>query len=129
MKLDHIGIATKDATGLAETYTQLFDDLDIVHHEEYNDMYVVFIELETGYFEVLEPIETETPIGSYLADNDHPLHHVAFEVDNIEKELSRLQTMNIALLDDTPRKGAWGHTIAFIHPSETGGILTELVEH
>ncbi|MFB6186830.1 MAG: methylmalonyl-CoA epimerase [Halobacteriaceae archaeon] len=129
MKLDHIGIATKDATELAETYSRLFDDLDIVHHEEYNDMHVVFIELDTGYFEVLEPIDMDSPIGSYLADNDHPLHHVAFEVDDIEAELSRLQHMNITLLDETPREGAWGHTIAFIHPSETGRVLTELVEH
>jgi methylmalonyl-CoA/ethylmalonyl-CoA epimerase len=127
MHFDHAGIATADARGLAELYADLFG-LEIAHEEEFDGMRVVFLDCENGYFELLEPLGEGT-IAHYLERNGPGIHHLALATDDIEAALARVRERDVELVDEEPRPGAWGHTVAFLHPRDTGGILLEFVEH
>ena len=127
MHFDHAGIATDDATELASLFSELFE-IDIVHEEEFDGMKVIFLETGEGYFELLEPLEDGT-IARYVENNGPGIHHLALATDDIEGALERAREMGIELVDEEPRPGAWGHTVAFLHPKSTGGILVEFVEH
>jgi methylmalonyl-CoA/ethylmalonyl-CoA epimerase len=127
MDLDHIGIATDDAPRLAELYADLLGTA-VVHEELFDGMRVVFLELEHGYFELLEP-EEEGTISRYLDRNGPGIHHVAFETPEIEAALEDARALGVELIDEEPRPGAWGHTVAFLHPKSTGGVLVEFVQH
>ena len=127
MHFDHAGIATDDAAELAERFSTLFD-VDIVHEETFDGMKIVFLDLGNGYFELLEPLE-DGPIANYLERNGSGIHHLALETADIRDGLESATEMGIELVDETPRPGAWGHTVAFLHPRDTGGILLEFVEH
>ena len=128
MHFDHAGIATDDAAGLADLYTDLFDT-HIAHEETFDGMTVVFLSLGNGYFELLEPQDEAGAIASYLEDNGAGIHHLAVATDDIETALENAREMDIALIDEEPRPGAWGHEVAFLHPGDTGGILLEFVQH
>ncbi|MFT4921605.1 MAG: methylmalonyl-CoA/ethylmalonyl-CoA epimerase [Haloarculaceae archaeon] len=128
MHFDHAGIATDDADALADQYATLFD-ADRAHEETFDGMAVRFLDLGNGYFEVLEPLETEGAIASYLERNGPGIHHLAVATEDIEAALARAREMDIDLIDEEPRAGAWGHDVAFLHPQSTGGILLEFVEH
>lgn len=127
MRFDHAGIATDDASALAELYGTLFD-ADVAHEEEFDGMDVVFLEFENGYFELLEPREGGT-IATYLERNGPGVHHLAVETDDVAAALDTARERGIELVDEEPRPGAWGHTVAFLHPRDTGGVLLEFVEH
>ena len=128
MSLDHVGIATDDAAELAAFYTDLVG-YDIAHEEEFDDLQIVFVDTGNTYLELIEPLTTDSTVARFL-DNDGPgLHHVAFEVDDCEAALATASDLGIERIDEEPRPGAWGHTVAFLHPRDTGGILTEFVEH
>lgn len=127
MHFDHAGIATDDAQSLAELYADLFG-LEIAHEEEFDGLKVVFLDCGSGYFELLEPLEEGT-IARYLENQGSGIHHLALETDDLEGALEIVREHGVALIDEEPRPGAWGHSVAFLHPSDTGGILIELVEH
>jgi methylmalonyl-CoA/ethylmalonyl-CoA epimerase len=82
-----------------------------------------------GAIELLEPLGPDTTVGRFLARRGQALHHIAYRTDDLESELARLSDAGMKLIDRTPRPGANGHLVAFLHPSSTGGILTELVQH
>jgi methylmalonyl-CoA/ethylmalonyl-CoA epimerase len=128
MHIDHAGIATDDAEGLAELYADLFD-AEPVHRETFDGMDVVFLEFANGYFELLEPGDGEGAIATYLENNGPGIHHLAVATDDVEAALDRARRMGVDLVDDHPRPGAWGHDVAFLHPGSTGGVLLEFVEH
>ncbi|ADQ67428.1 methylmalonyl-CoA epimerase [Halogeometricum borinquense DSM 11551] len=127
MEFDHLGVATADATGLAALFTELFD-APVAHEEEFDGMTVLFLELEDGYFELLEPHE-DGAIGRYLENNGPGIHHVALHTDDIEGALETARGAGVELIDHEPRPGAWGHDVAFLHPKSTGGVLVEFVSH
>ncbi|MDG5819785.1 methylmalonyl-CoA epimerase [Natronococcus sp. A-GB7] len=127
MHIDHAGIATDDAAALAALYGELFG-LETVHEETFDGMEVVFLDCGNGYLELLEPVEDGT-IADYLEANGPGIHHLALATDDIEAALERAREHDVALVDEQPRPGAWGHTVAFLHPKDTGGILLEFVEH
>jgi len=128
MRFDHAGVATRDTAELAALFEELFD-APVAHEERVEGMRVVFLELENGYFELLEPLEEDGTIARYL-DRDGPgLHHVAVETDDITAALDSARELEIELIDEEPRPGAWGHDVAFLHPRDTGGVLVEFVEH
>ncbi|WP_277555625.1 methylmalonyl-CoA epimerase [Halobaculum limi] len=128
MHLDHAGVATDDAAGLAALYVDLLD-CDIVHEEEFDGMAVVFLDVGDSYLELLEPLDDEGAIARYLDRNGPGIHHLAFATDDAAAALDRAREMNIELIDEEPRPGAWGHQVAFLHPRDTGGVLVEFVEH
>ena len=129
MHVDHVGVATGDAGSLADLYTELLD-APVAHEEVFDGLRVVFLDLGgDGYVELLEPVEDGTTIGNYLEKQGGGIHHVAFATDDIEAALATARDAGVALIDDEPRDGAWGHDVAFLHPKDTGGALLEFVEH
>ena len=127
MRFDHTGVATEDAESLAFRYEDLFD-CAIAHEERFGDLRVLFLGLENGYFELLEPREEGT-ISRFLENHGPGLHHIALETDDIEAALENAESVGVELIDEDPRPGAWGHDVAFLHPESTGGVLVEFVEH
>ena len=130
MEFDHAGIATDDA---AETAV-VFDDLLGVEKVEAEDdeergALCVLVDSGPGYLELIEPLDEESTIADYVAENGSGLHHLAFATDDAAAALDRAREQGIETLDDEPRPGAWGHDIAFLHPRDTAGVLVEFVEH
>ena len=127
MRFDHAGVATENAESLAFRYEDIFG-CEIAHEERFGDLKIVFLGLENGYFELLEPREEGT-IAEYLENHGPGLHHVALATDDIEAALDDAVDAGVDLVDEEPRPGAWGHDVAFLHPESTGGVLVEFVEH
>ena len=128
MHVDHIGIATDDADAFAKLYGEVFG-LDVAHEETFGGMRVVFLEADGVYLEALEPVDETTTIADYLDENGPGMHHLAFEVESVDAALQDARAAGAETIDDEPRPGAWGHTVAFLHPKSTGGVLVEFVEH
>ena len=128
MHFDHAGIATRDADGLVF----LFEDLlgvEVAHQEWFDGMKLVFLDVGEGYLEIIEPTDEEGTIATYLDREGPGIHHLAFATDDIEAALERADERGVERIDEEPRQGAWGHTVAFLHPRDTGGVLVEFVEH
>jgi len=126
--LDHVGIATDDLEELSSLYTELFG-AEVAHTETFDGMQVEFLAVGDAYLELLEPLESEGAIASYLDREGPGIHHVAVATPDIEASLATASEMGVELIDETPREGAWGHDVAFLHPRSTGGVLFEFVEH
>ena len=130
MKVDHIGIATskldealsvwRDALGLS------VDSTDEVAEQ---GVRVAMLQLGETHIELLEPLSDDSPVGKFLQKRGPGIHHIAISVKNIRTALSELKAKGARLIDETPRVGANGCLVAFIHPSATNGVLLELVEH
>lgn len=127
MHFDHAGIATDDANSLVSLFESLFE-APVAHREEFDGMDVRFLDLGNGYFEMLEPCE-DGAIAEYLDNRGPGIHHLAVATDDIEAALDRAREQEIGLIDNSPRPGAWGHEVAFLHPKSTGGVLIEFVKH
>jgi len=126
LAFDHLGVATDDGAALAATFEALFD-APLVREERFDGMTVRFLELESGYFEILEPEEAGT-IARFIDRRGPGIHHVALRTDDVAAELDRAREVGVDLIDEEPRPGAWGHEVAFLHPKSTGGVLVEYVE-
>ena len=126
MEFDHIGIATEDAESVAALYADVFD-APVVHEERFDGMIVAFLALDDGYFELLEPRE-EGPIARYIEARGTGIHHVALRTGDIEAALEAARDRGVDLVDESPRPGAWGHEVAFLHPRSTAGVLVEFVQ-
>ena len=128
-RIDHIGVAVEDldaAIALYETTAQMA----LVHREVVTEQGVEAVLLDVGenHVELLAPLGPDTPVGKFLAKRGPGLHHVAYQVTDIEATLSALKAAGIQLLDETPRIGIRSSRVAFVHPRSTGGVLTEIVE-
>ena len=126
MHFDHAGIATPDADAAADLFGPLLD-APVAHEETLNDLRIVFLELENGYFELLEPVDGDGPIASFLDERGQGIHHVAARVDDVGAAIERARAAGAEPIDEEPRPGAWGHEVAFLHPDSTGGVLLEYV--
>ena len=127
MAFDHLGVATNDGSDLAATFEALFE-APVVHEESFEEMTIRFLELDGGYFELLEPRE-DGDIARFIDRRGPGIHHVALRTDDIEAALERASETGVELIDEEPRPGAWGHEVAFLHPKSTGGVLVEYVSH
>lgn len=127
MRIDHIGVATEDLEEVADLYDRLLDT-PVVHEEKFDGLRIAFLEMDATYFELLEPT-TDGTVARFLENNGPGIHHVGIETADIEAALNTAQDAGIELIDATPRPGAWGHSVAFLHPASTGGVLIEFVEH
>jgi methylmalonyl-CoA epimerase len=130
MKVDHIGIATKS---IEEGLTVWRDALGLKVHssDEVKEQGVKICMLAVGntHVELLEPLADDTSVGKFLAKRGPGIHHIAIEVADIHGSLAELKERGARLIDETPRVGAGGSLIAFVHPSFTNGVLLELVQH
>lgn len=128
-KINHIGIAVKDLKEAAQKYVTLtgIENYETEYVEE-QDVDVAMFQVGESRIELLQGRTAESPISKYLEKNREGLHHIAYEVDDVEKTLEQLEKQGYRLIDKKPRIGAGGHKIAFIHPKSTQGVLTELLE-
>lgn len=132
LNVDHIGIAVTDLQATKEFYKNTLGIEHLPEDEvvEEQKVKVSFFPCGDAELEFLESTTPDGPIGKYIEKNGgrNGIQHVALRVDNIEAALADLNEKGIALIDKTPRYGAGGSAIAFIHPKATGGVLLELCQ-
>jgi methylmalonyl-CoA epimerase len=128
-RIDHVGVAVSDMDAALTLYRDTLG-LPLAHRETVEEQGVdaALLDVGDGHVELLAPLGPETPVGKYLAKRGPGLHHVAYAVDDIESELSRLRDAGLRLIDETPRVGIRDSRVAFVHPAATGGVLTEIVQ-
>jgi methylmalonyl-CoA/ethylmalonyl-CoA epimerase len=147
-RLDHVGIACRDLRRAIDMYRETFG-LEVVSLEENQEQGVREAMLAVGaagaagavgpagtgvgalgvgYVQLLEPLSPDTPVGKFLARRGEGLHHVGYGVSDIREALARVAGTGIRLVDERPRHGSMGASIAFLHPADLGGVLTELVQ-
>ena len=130
MKIDHIGIATKSIEdGLAVWRDALGLKVDSTEEVTEQGVKVCMLAVGDTHVELLEPLGPETSVGKFLARRGPGMHHIAIEVADIHTSLAELKSKGARLIDETPRVGAGGCLVAFIHPSSANGVLLELVQH
>jgi methylmalonyl-CoA/ethylmalonyl-CoA epimerase len=130
--IDHVGIACRSLEKSAAFYESAFG-LTVVATERNEQQGVLEAMLSVGpsgtYVQLLEPLSDDSPVGKFLARRGEGVHHIGYAVACIESALADLGGTSIRLLDSRPRHGSMGASIAFLHPSDVGGVLTELVQH
>lgn len=129
LKVDHIGIAVKDLEQAKKFYTEVLG-MKAMGEEvvEQQKVKVCFIPTGDSEVELLESTAPDGPIAKFIEKNGEGIQHIALRVDNIENALADLKEKGVRLIDEKPRYGAGGASIAFVHPKATGGILLELSE-
>ena len=127
MKLDHVGIAVKSIEERLHVWKDALG-LGLANIEEVEDQKVKVAKLDVRgtEIELLEPTSEESPIFKFIEKKGEGIHHLCFQVDDIEKALADMKSYNVRLIDEVPRIGADGKKIAFIHPKDMGGVLIEL---
>jgi len=130
MKVDHIGIATRAIEEALELWRDTLG-LKVELTEDVTDQGVRVAMLPIGdtLIELLEPLSNDSPVGKFLEKRGPGIHHVAVRVTDIRASLAQLKQKGSRLIDETPRRGAGGCLVAFVHPSSTNGVLLELVQH
>src|SRR3954469_15333029 len=128
-RIDHIGVAVEDLDAAIKLYEQTYG-MALVHREtiEAQGVEAVLLDVGSNHVELLAPLGPETPVGRFLARNGPGLHHVAYQVSDIDAALDELRAAGLRLIDESPRAGIRASRVAFLHPSATGGVLTEIVE-
>ncbi len=128
--ISHLGIAVANLEAAAKLYTDVFGlvmtGTEVVPEQKVK---VGFFPLGESRIELLEATEPESPIAKFIANKGEGIHHIAYAVEDLEKALATAKEMGLRLIDETPRKGAGGARIAFLHPKSTFGVLIELCEH
>jgi methylmalonyl-CoA/ethylmalonyl-CoA epimerase len=144
-RIDHVGIACRDLDAAIGRYEATFG-LQVVSLEVNEEQGVREAMLavgasgapgapgasgagqQPGYVQLLEPLGPDTPVGRFLARRGEGLHHVGYGVQDIGQALDAIGVRGVRLLDERPRHGSMGASIAFLHPGDLGGVLTELVQ-
>lgn len=130
MKIDHIGIATNQLEdGLAVWRDALGLQLDGTEEVAEQGVRIAMLQVGDTHIELLEALNPDSPVGKFLARRGPGIHHIAVEVPDIKAALAALKDKGARLIDETPRVGAGGCLVAFVHPSTTNGVLLELVQH
>jgi methylmalonyl-CoA epimerase len=128
-RVDHIGVAVEDLDAAIALHAETYD-MELVHREvvEEQGVEAVLLDVGEGHVELLRPLSDETPVGRFLAKRGPGLHHVAYQVADVEATLSALRERGLRLIDEHPRTGIRGSRVAFLHPASSGGVLTEIVQ-
>jgi methylmalonyl-CoA/ethylmalonyl-CoA epimerase len=129
MKIEHIGIATRELSEALGFWRDALG-LEVIETEEVAEQGVRVAMLPIGEtrVELLEPLSEASPVAKFLEKRGAGLHHIAVRVEDIRATLAHMKKQGIRLIDETPRIGAGGCLVAFIHPSSAQGVLLELVE-
>src|SRR3954453_9562469 len=133
-RIDHVGIACRDLEASIDFYVATFG-LTVAGRETNETqgvreamMYVADAPGGASYVQLLEPLAPETPVGKFLASRGEGVHHIGYGVADFPAALEQLRADGVRLVDERPRHGSLGASIAFLHPKSVGGVLTELVE-
>jgi len=127
--IDHVGVAVEDIDAALAVYRDSLG-MVLVHREVVSSQGVDAALLDVGdsHIELLQPLGPDTTVGKFLARRGPGLHHVAYRVASVEDTLKALSAAGVRLIDERPRIGIRGSQVAFLHPSSTGGVLTEIVQ-
>jgi len=138
-RIDHVGIACRDLDAAIGLYQATFG-LEVVSLEVNSEQGVREAmmqvgagragvgEVGVGYVQLLEPLTADSPVGKFLARRGEGLHHVGYDVSDVTQALAAIAGTGVRLIDERPRHGSMGASIAFLHPADLGGVLTELVQ-
>jgi methylmalonyl-CoA/ethylmalonyl-CoA epimerase len=129
LKIDHLGIAVNDVNDARTFWTDIlglpFEGEETVSEQKVK---TAFFPVGESEVELLESTEPDGPIAKYIEKKGQGIQHVAFRVADIDQALAELKEKGVRLIDETPRQGAGGAKIAFLHPKATNGVLVELCE-
>ncbi|MCK5639022.1 MAG: methylmalonyl-CoA epimerase [Flavobacteriaceae bacterium] len=128
-KIEHIGIAVKDIEKSNELFASLFGE----KHYKIEDVLsegvkTSFFQIGPNKIELLEASNPNSPISKFIEKKGEGIHHIAFSVTNINKEIDRLKKEGFTILNETPKKGADNKLVSFLHPKSTNGVLIELCQ-
>jgi methylmalonyl-CoA/ethylmalonyl-CoA epimerase len=128
-RIDHVGVAVEDLDASIALYEKTYK-MELVHRETVTEQGVEAVLLDVGenHVELLAPLGPDTPVGKFLAKKGPGIHHVAYQVTDIDSTLAALKQAGLRLIDETPRIGIRRSRVAFLHPAASGGVLTEIVE-
>jgi methylmalonyl-CoA epimerase len=128
-RIDHMGVAVEDLDAAIALYETTYG-MEVVHREVVEEQGVEAVLLDVGenHVELLRPLDEETPVGRFLSKRGPGLHHVAYQVTDVQATLDTLRDRGLRLIDETPRTGIRGSRVAFLHPASSGGVLTEIVQ-
>jgi methylmalonyl-CoA epimerase len=128
-EIDHVGIAVEDLERAVEHHRRTLG-VEPTHRERVESQGVeeVLFAVGSSFIQLLGALGPDTPVGRFLAKHGPGVHHVAYRVDSVAATLAHLAAEGVPLIDEAPRPGSRGTTIAFVHPSGMGGVLVELVE-
>jgi len=126
--IDHVALVVADLDATVAMYTQTLGFAQL-YREIIADQGIEAVGIAgDSVIELLRPLEESSAIARFRGDAATKMHHIAYQVTDIEVEMRRLRAAGVRLIDESPRKGAHGNTIAFLHPKSTGGVLTELCQ-
>ncbi len=127
--VDHVGIAVNDLEAAVNEYRRAFG-VEPVHRERVEDQGVdeVLFKVGTSYIQLLSALGPDTPVGKFLERRGEGVHHVGYRVTDINRTLEQLRAAGVPLVDEAPRPGSRGTTVAFAHPKGFRGVLVELVQ-
>ncbi|WP_370226924.1 methylmalonyl-CoA epimerase [Mesoflavibacter sp.] len=128
-KIEHIGIAVKSLEDSSKLFAKLFGKPHYkVEAVESEGVSTSFFEVGPNKIELLEATKPDSPIAKFIEKKGEGIHHIAFAVNDIEKEIKRLKEEGFTVLNETPKKGADNKLVAFLHPKTTNGVLIELCQ-
>ena len=127
--IDHVGIAVNDLSAAVEEYRAAFG-VEPAHRERVDDQGVeeVLFPVGTSYIQLLGALGPDTPVGRFLDRRGEGIHHVGYRVEDLRQALTSLRAAGVPLIDESPRPGSRGTTVAFVHPKGMRGVLVELVQ-
>jgi methylmalonyl-CoA epimerase len=127
--VDHVGIAVEDLDAAVELHMKVLGVEPIARERvESQGAEEVLFRLGSTLVQLVAPLGPDTPIGRFLAKRGPGLHHIGYRVDDLVAELRQLKSEGVTLIDEKPRPGSRGTSIAFVHPKGMGGVLVELVQ-
>ncbi|MDP9384780.1 MAG: methylmalonyl-CoA epimerase [Actinomycetota bacterium] len=128
-RIDHVGVAVANLDEALDLYVNVYG-LALAHRETVAEQGVDAALLDVGenHVELIAPLGDDTPVGRFLAKRGPGLHHVAYQTADIESTLRMLKQSGLRMIDETPRTGIRRSRVAFLHPSASGGVLTEIVQ-
>ena len=129
IKIEHLGIAVSNMNESITLFENLLNTKCYkTEGVESEGVRTAFFKVGDSKIELLEATNPDSPIAKYLAKQGQGIHHIAFEVENIEEELKRLRALGFVLIHEIPKRGADNKRIAFLHPKSTNGVLVELCQ-
>jgi methylmalonyl-CoA/ethylmalonyl-CoA epimerase len=135
-RIDHVGIACRDLAAKIVFYESVFGlsvvSLEVNEEQGVKEAMLAVAEGAPGpdvsYLQLLEPLSPDTPVGKFLERRGEGVHHVGYGVTDLEASMAAVEAAGLWLIDSRPRHGSLGASIAFLHPADVGGVLTELVQ-
>jgi len=127
-EIDHVGIAVEDLAKAAREWQDLGFELLGTEEAPGHGVRVAMFRAGQSRIELMEPMGPGSPVGKFLSRRGPGIHHIAFRVEGVQEKLDELKTKGVPLVDQVPRRGAGGTSVAFLHPRGVSGCLVELCE-